>query len=56
MKVLEIGRVYRKDEPTVTLEFNLEDLYWLQSLIPHRDGCWEELQKGIDFLEHLKGD
>ena len=51
MVILEIGRVYPKDEPTVSLELNLEDLYWLQGFISYRNGFWRDLQDGIDAIE-----
>jgi len=48
----EIGKVYKHNEPTVSLELNLEDLYWVQSLVPYGDGFRKELQEGIDYIEH----
>lgn len=50
-RILEIGKVYNPRELTVSLEFNLEDLYWLQSLVPWRDGFRKDLQCGIDAIE-----
>jgi len=50
-KILEVGKVYKPRELVVSVEFNLEDLYWLQSLIPWGDGFRNDLQNGIDALE-----
>ena len=46
-----IGKIYKKDEPIATLDLNLEDLYWVQSLVPFADGFRKELQEGIDAIE-----
>ena len=51
MKILEIGKVYKPNELTVSLELNLEDLYWLQSLVPWIDSFRKDLQDGIDAIE-----
>ncbi len=51
MIILEIGKVYHKDEPTISLELNLEDLEWVQSLVPYKDGFRKDLQEGIDVIE-----
>jgi len=47
---IEIGKIYR-DEPIAKLDLNLEDLYWIQSLVPDGDGFRRELQVGIDAIE-----
>jgi len=51
MRLLEIGKVYPKDELTVSLDLNLEDLYWLQGFISYKNGFWRDLQDGIDAIE-----
>jgi len=51
VRILEIGKVYNPRELTVSLEFNLEDLYWLQSLVPWEDGFRKDLQGCIDAIE-----
>ncbi|GAG62425.1 unnamed protein product [marine sediment metagenome] len=51
MRILEIGKIYQNSEPTISLELNLEDLYWMQSLVPHRDTFRKDLQEGIDAIE-----
>ena len=47
---IEIGKIYR-NEPIAKLDLNLEDLYWVQSLVPFADGFRKELQVGIDAIE-----
>jgi len=47
---IEIGKIYR-NEPMAKLDLNLEDLYWVQSLVPDGDGFRKELQVGIDAIE-----
>ena len=54
MIIKEIGKVYSKDEPTVSLELNLEDLYWLQGFISYKNGFYKDLQDGIDAETHLR--
>ena len=49
--IIEIGKVYPKDEPTASLELSLDDLYWVQSLISHKDTFRRDLQGGIDAIE-----
>ena len=49
--LLEIGKCYKKDELTASLELNLEDLYFVQDLVPFADGFRKELQEGIDAIE-----
>lgn len=51
MIIKEIGQVYSKSEPTVSLELNLDDLYWLQGFISYKNGFWRDLQDGIDAIE-----
>ena len=51
---LEIGNVYHNERFLVNIDFNLEDLYWLQSLVPCSDTFQNDLQKGIDWIEHNK--
>ena len=48
--LLEIGKCYGF-ELTVSLELNLEDLYFVQSLVPYADGFRRELQEGIGAIE-----
>ena len=48
--IIEIGKVYPTSEFTVTIEFDLDDLHWLQSLVPHGDAFKRELQDGIDAI------
>ena len=50
MIVLEIGKIYHKNEPTISLELNLEDLEWVQSLVPYGDSFRKDLQEGIDAI------
>jgi hypothetical protein len=52
MRILEIGKIYHKDEPTISLELNLEDLEWVQSLVPYGDGFRKDLQEGIDAINN----
>lgn len=49
--IIEIGKVYPKDELTATIELNLEDLYWVQSLLPYKNTFRKDLQDGIDAIE-----
>ena len=50
-RLLEIGKVYHREEPVVLLELNLEDLYFVQALVPNVDGFRKDLQDGIDAIE-----
>ena len=49
-----IGKDYRNERFLVSLDLNLEDLYWLQSLVPYGDTFRNDLQEGIDWIEHNK--
>ena len=47
----KIGKCYTAKTPTVGLEFDLDDSYWLQSYISYQNGFHKDLQDGIDYLE-----
>ncbi len=49
--IIKVGKVYHKDEFTATIELNLDDLYWVQSLVSPGDGFRKDLQDGIDAIE-----
>ena len=49
-KPKEIGKVYRPNVPTVSVEFDLNDLYEFQSTFSIHDTFRKELQDGIDYL------
>ena len=49
--IIEIGKVYPKNELTASLELSLDDLYWVQSLVPYADTFRRDLQDGIDAIE-----
>jgi len=51
VNILEIGKVYSRDELVVSLELNLQDLYFVQALVPSTDGFRKDLQEGIEAIE-----
>ena len=48
--IIKVGKVYHKNEFTATIELNLDDLSWVQSLVPYGDGFRKDLQDGIDAI------
>ena len=51
MNIGHVGQKHKKDTPTVTMEFDLEDLYWLQAHVG-RDGFGtRDCQDGINLIE-----
>ena len=51
MRTIDIGKQYPRGTPVARVEFDLNDLYWLQSLVPHSDGFYKDIQEAIEFLE-----
>ncbi len=63
-QIYAVGKAYNtfpngfnRDKYLVSIDFNLEDLYWLQSLVPFKDTFRKDIQDGIDWIEKkLEGD
>lgn len=47
----EYGRIHKKNEPIAVFEFNLDDLWFLESGIPYFDGFRKEVVSAIEDIE-----
>jgi len=49
-----MGENYPDERFIISMDFNLEDLYWLLDCTPVKDAFQKDVQEGIDWIEKMK--